>query len=410
MLESYEKKIIKNNYLALLLIQGANFVLPLITLPYLVRTLGLEKYGLVMIAQSIALFLTIIVDFGFNISATRVVAYLKDDKEKLSQFYFNVVFIKVILIIFTFLMLLGMTIFIGRFSVEAPVYLYSFGIVIGNAIFPTWFFQGIEKMRMITIINVSAKLLFTISIFFVILSPNDYQYVPILNGLSFIITGIIGFLISLKYVNIVFPKLKELKDIIKSSFSLFVSNFAVSLYTSTNTLILGLFAGDSIAGAYASMEKLVLATKSAYIPLYQSLFPRLSTKPLASIYKFINKIKIPILISGLIITLTIIFGSKTILTLIYNDPIITNHHRIFQILGLIAVFSALNMLFVSLFFPAIKAYNTRMKILVASGIFHLGLILILVKFFGIYGAAISAAITELLILFLGHYFFKRIAK
>jgi PST family polysaccharide transporter len=410
MLKSDEKKIIKNNYLALLLIQGANFILPLITLPYLVRTLGLEKYGLVMIAQSIALFLTIIVDFGFNISATRVVARLKNDKEKLSQFYFNVVFIKIVLILFTFLILLGMTTFIDRFNAEASVYLFSFGLVVGNAIFPTWFFQGIEKMRMISFINISAKLIFTISIFFIILSPNDYEYVPILNGVSFMLTGIIGFLFSLRYVNFVFPKSLELKDIVKSSFSLFVSNFAVSLYSSSNTLILGLFAGDSIAGAYASMEKLVLATKSLYIPLYQSIFPKLSTKPLQSVYNFTNKIKIPILISGLLITSIIIIGSKFILTLIYNDPIITSYNAIFQILGLIAVFSALNMLYVSLFFPAIKAYKVRMKILVASGIFHLGLILILVQFYGIYGAAISAAITELLILFLGYYFFKRTAR
>ena len=76
-----EKKIIAKNYVALLFIQGANFILPLIILPYLVRTLGSEKYGLVMVAQSVALFLTIIVDFGFNISATREVANLKNDKE-----------------------------------------------------------------------------------------------------------------------------------------------------------------------------------------------------------------------------------------------------------------------------------------------------------------------------------------
>ena len=78
-----EKKIIVKNYIALLFIQGANFILPLIILPYLVRVLGSEKFGLVMIAQSVAIFLTIIVDFGFNISATKEVASLKNDKEKL---------------------------------------------------------------------------------------------------------------------------------------------------------------------------------------------------------------------------------------------------------------------------------------------------------------------------------------
>ena len=100
---SKEKKTVVSNYFALLLIQGANFVLPLITFPYLVRTLEPEKYGLVMIAQSVALFLTIIVDFGFNISATREVSNLRNNKKKLSEYYWNIILIKTILILISFL-------------------------------------------------------------------------------------------------------------------------------------------------------------------------------------------------------------------------------------------------------------------------------------------------------------------
>ena len=74
-------------------------------------------------------------------------------------------------------------------------------MVIGQAIFPTWFFQGIEKMKMITIINVLAKVFFTISIFFFVLEPKNFEFVPILNGLGFIISGFIGFIYSLKYIN-----------------------------------------------------------------------------------------------------------------------------------------------------------------------------------------------------------------
>ena len=289
-----EKKIIAKNYVALLFIQGANFILPLIIFPYLVRTLDSEKYGLVMVAQSVALFLTIIVDFGFNISATREVANLKNDKEKLSQFYWNVLSIKFVLIIITFLLLLVLIFCVDKFSEDPLVYLFSFGLVLGQAIFPTWFFQGIEKMQVITIVNVAAKLFFTISLFFVVLSPADYEYVPIFNGLGFVISGLFGFIFSLQYVNFVFPKLSQVKGIIENSFSLFFSNFAVSLYTSSNTLILGFFAGDSIAGVYASMEKLILAIKSMYSPLYQAIFPNLSTKPYDEIRSYIDKIRIPI--------------------------------------------------------------------------------------------------------------------
>ncbi len=82
------------NYLYLLMIQGANFILPLITIPYLVRTLGVNKFGIVMVAQSFAILLTIVTEFGLDMSATRQVALIKDDKKKVSQYFFDVFFFK----------------------------------------------------------------------------------------------------------------------------------------------------------------------------------------------------------------------------------------------------------------------------------------------------------------------------
>jgi PST family polysaccharide transporter len=403
-----EKKIIVKNYLALLFIQGANFILPLIILPYLVRVLGSEKYGLVMIAQSVALFLTIIVDFGFNISATKEVAYLKNDKEKLSQFYWNIVFVKLILIIITFIILLGMTFFINKFKLDPLVYLFSFGLVLGQAIFPTWFFQGIEKMQVITFVTVGAKLFFTLSLFFVVFSPDDYLYVPIFNGLGFVISGLFGFIFSLQYVKFISPKLLQIKDIIKNSSSLFFSNLAVSFYTSSNVIILGFFAGDSIAGIYSSMEKLILAIKSIYTPVYQAIFPNLSTKPNKKVRIFIDKIRIPIGILGAVISTIIFFESKTILNFAFNDALITSYSIVFQFLGLISLFSSLNMLYVTLYFPSINKYKIRMKILISGGFFNLIVALVFVQFFTIYGVAFSAITTELFILILAIIYYKKV--
>ncbi|WP_439131149.1 oligosaccharide flippase family protein [Polaribacter sp.] len=413
MLSTYWKRRKDNkifsNYIYLLLIQGANFILPLIALPYLVITLESEKYGLVMVAQSLAVFFTIVVDFGFNISATREVSLLKGKKKKLTQFFWDVYSTKLILTALSFLLLLCLIFFIDKFKTEPLIYMYSFGLVIGQAVFPTWFFQGIEKMKVITFINVAAKTFFTISIFFVVLKPEDFEFVPILNGLGYIISGLIGFVFSLKYVGFTFPKFNNVKKIIKESFNLCVSNFAVNLYSSSNTLILGFFAGDTIAGIYASMEKLVLATKSIYIPLYQSIFPHLSTLSFKKIKNFIKKIRIPITISGIILSLVIIIGSDSILKIIYNDDLISSYYKVFQILGFIAFLAALNMLYITLFFPSVKAYKVRMKILVFAGIFHFFLVLVLGNFYDIYGVAISAVVTEFLILLLGYYHYNKTA-
>jgi len=406
-LNTKNSKIVAGNYLALLFIQGANILLPLFTLPYLIRTIGTERFGLVMIAQSIGVFLTIVVDFGFNISATREVSLLRKNREKLSQLYWNIFYIKSALVVLAFMVLVLMVITIPRFRSESLVYILSFGMVLGQAIFPTWFFQGIEKMKVITFINVLAKIIFTISIFIFILSPLDYQRVPLLNGGGFIVAGIIGFLYSLKYVDFKKPDYKAIRILLKDSSSLFISNFATSLYTSSNTFILGMLGGDAIAGIYSSMEKLVLALKNVFVPLYQAIFPWLATKKPFQIKAFIKKISIPIAVIGMILTIVMILIAKPLLHFIYDDVNIDSYSSIFQILALIALFSSLNMLLISLYYPAIKHYKKRMYTLVTGGVFNLIVALIAGYFYGIYGVAIAAVTTELFILILARYFYSK---
>lgn len=407
LLNSKNGRTVAGNYTALLFIQGANILLPLIALPYLVRTLGAERFGLVMIAQTMGVFLTIVVDFGFNISATREVSLLRNDRKQLSQLYWNVFFVKFCLVILSFFIVLSLVTFIGRFQAEPRVYLLSFGMVLGHAIFPTWFFQGIERMKVITFVNVLAKVIFTIAIFFFVLSPADYEWVPLLNGGGFILAGIIGLGISFKYISFTKPDFTQIKSLVMETASLFVSNFATSLYTSGNTFILGMIGGDAIAGVYSSMEKLVLAIKNIYVPLYQAIFPWLATKEESKITSFVKKMILPVGISGGVISGVLILIAKPLLHFIYGDAQIDSYSVVFQILAGIAFFSALNMLLVSLFFPAIKQYKKRMYAMVIGGLFNLIVAVIAAQYFSIYGVAISAVVTEFFILCIAGYFFKK---
>jgi len=141
-----ETKRVSKNFGSLLVLQGANFILPLITLPYLVRVLGTELFGLVMFAQAFVLFFNVFVDFGFNLSVTREISINRDDKNSLSQIFYSVFFIKILLIIISIIVISLIVYFVPRFNSDPEIYLLSFGIVIGQALFPVWFFQGIEKM------------------------------------------------------------------------------------------------------------------------------------------------------------------------------------------------------------------------------------------------------------------------
>ena len=201
-----------------------------------------------------------------------------------------------------------------------------------------------------------------------------------------------------------------MNQLLFESSSLFISNFATMLYTYGNVFILGIFTGNTIVGVYSSMEKLILAIKNVFTPLYQALYPWLikqTDKKKIEVIKILNPI---VLVVGALITFSIVLFGKTFLSIIYNDSLITNNANIFKILSIISIFSALSMLYNTLFFPSVKKYKTRMLILVSAGLFNLVLSLILVPQFGIVGTTYTFVTTEFLLLILGWFYFKKYVR
>ena len=131
-----DKKAVGQNFLSLIFLQGANYVLPLLLLPYLVRVLGTEKYGLVMFAQSLILFLTVFVDYGFNISGTREISINRADRKAISNIFSAIMIVKIGLIATASLLLFVVVESFARFNSDAQVYYLSFGVTIGQALFP----------------------------------------------------------------------------------------------------------------------------------------------------------------------------------------------------------------------------------------------------------------------------------
>jgi PST family polysaccharide transporter len=319
-------------------------------------------------------------------------------------------FIKLLLLLLSFLLLSILIFSFEKFRTDWYIYYLTFGMVIGQVLFPVWFFQGIEKMKYITILNIVAKLIFTVAIFIFIQNTEDYFYVPILNSLGFIIAGILSLWIIFHdfKLDIVMPNYQYMKSIFLESSNLFVSNLSVTLYTASNIFILGLFTDNNTVGIYASIEKLVLAIKNLYVPLYQALFPWLSKKKKKDIRSIIKNMIPYITLIGIFFTLLLIVYAKEILTLIYNRPQITEYTIIFQILAFISLFASLNMLFNMLYLTSIKAYKERMKIMLQSGIFNLIAVIILTYFYSLYGTAIAITTTELILLLFGFYYFKKL--
>ncbi len=403
---SGEQKTVAKNYFALVILQGLNYLLPIIIIPFLQRKLGTETFGLVMFAQALMVFCILITEFGFNTTATREIAILKEKNLDFSNIYFKVFWARIFLLCIVFFFLILIVFSFEKFSKNWELYLLSYGVVFGQAIFPVWFFQGIEKMRLITIINVIAKVIFTVLIVFFITSSTDFLKVPLFNSIGFLIAGFISLGISLKYVKWQRPNFKESKVFYIESTQVFVSNIFSSLLTALNVFLLGVFGTDLLVGIYSSFEKLIMAAKNMFTPIYQAIYPYLARQPINVVQRLMNKLIIIILIIGLCITFGFIFLAEEILQILYNDPIIIKHAYLFKIMSLIALFSGLSMLYNVLYAPARKQFKKVMFIVIIIGTFNFILSIIIVPIYKIYGTVFAVVLSEFLLLVLAAVNYK----
>ncbi|MGI6483834.1 MAG: flippase [Methanobacterium sp.] len=402
-LQSKEIRVLIENFFSLSALQVVGYVLPLITLPYLVRVLGVEKYGLVAFATSFAAYFLILTDYGFNLSANREISINRNDKQQVSQIFSAVMIIKALLLLVSFTLLITIVLSFDKFTSNWQVYIFAFGMVVGNVLFPVWFFQGMEKMKYSTSLNIIAQVIFTIAIFIFIRGEVDFLYVPIINSFGFIVAGILSLLLIFRNfeVKFVIPESDYLWETFKDSTQFFLSRASVSIFTSSNIFFLGLFTNNIFVGYYSAAEKLFGAAQGIYTPLTQTLYPFMSHKKNKAFFKKIFKLSVSInvifcivlfVMSGFIINL--LFGS--------NFQESANVLKIFSIALLIVTPAQL------LGYPYLAAlgYPKYANVSVVLGsVFHLIMLLILVMTLdlNIYSVASLVCITNFIVLLIRLY-------
>ncbi len=271
---------LKSNFIALSVLQATNYILPLITLPYLVKTLGVEYFGLLAFATATIAYFGILTDYGFNLTASKEISIHREQHEKVVEIFSAVMSIKFILMLLSFFLLTLLVFSIEKFSNHWEVYLLSFGTVVGQFLFPIWFFQGMEKMRYITYLNLLSKVIFTLAIFIFVQERDDVFLVPLFLSIGAIVAGIFSLYLIYKEFNISFKlqTKKTLRYYLLDGWHVFLSRFYVSLFTTTNILVLGLMTNNIAVGYYSIVEKIVLAIGGLFDPINQTIYPYLARK------------------------------------------------------------------------------------------------------------------------------------
>ena len=398
-------KRISVNYISLLLIQVTNLVLPIVTFPYLISVLGLEKFGLIMFAQAVCSVLYIFVDYGFSLSATRRITLQRTNKEEMAIVFSTVLLIKIAIATSVFILYALAVFIVPKFQVEKEVFLLSYLMVVGQACFVDWFFQGIEKMKVMALLSLLAKGVFTLLIFVFIRDVSDYIQVPFFMGIGYILAGILSVILALKYVSIVKPSLTIARELLMESFSLFISNLAARLINTIPILILGFFVNDFTVAIYTSMEKLITTSKGVFVSLYQALFPWLVTQTRLKQRAYVKKM-IPIVgLLAIIITLPFLICGGWLLNILYDNVAINESSYLLYILALNIIFTSYFMLFIAHYFPAVGDFMSRLKTLAFSALCGIIIGLIFISQLEILGAVITAVSIEAILLIFSIYYF-----
>ncbi|MEO1785334.1 flippase [Thermodesulfobium sp. 4217-1] len=396
-----DKKRLLSNFFSLYSLQVANYIFPLITLPYLVRVLGPSKYGLVAFAQAFVGYFQVFTNYGFNLSATREISIHRENQEKVSEIFSSVITIQMLFAVLSFIVMLAIVFAFKKFSKYWLLYFFTFGLVIGNVVFPVWFFQGIERMKYITIFNVLSRFVFTVAIFVFIRKESDYLYVPLINALGSILAGVLGLWIIFRNfgVKFILPSFENIKYHLKEGWHIFISTVAISLYTISNTFILGLFTNNTIVGYYSAAEKIIKAVQGLLGPVSQTIYPyvsRLANQSKEIAIMFIKKITILIGSVTFILSLGIFIFANLIVKILFGNQYIESV-VILRILSFLPFIIALSNIFgiqTMLTFGYKKAFS---RILILASAINIILSIILIPIYQANGTAFSVLISEIFV-------------
>ncbi|NWK43823.1 oligosaccharide flippase family protein [Ralstonia pickettii] len=265
-----------NNATLLLLAQGSNYLVPLVTLPVLVARLQPDGFGVIAFAQAVAVYVQLLADYGFSISATRHIAANAFSEPSTLRAYVSTIhackgmlaaLISVLAIPVLYLWSNSGTAFLAG--------TLMLGMAIGNALTPLWYYQGTNNMKTVAIATGISKWAGAIVILLFVHSPADmllaacaYAVPPLLIAAACTVRLHRRNLFTLGDVSV-----RGMMSELHTGAPYFVTSAGSGILANSSVLVLGLFHPPSVVGIYAAAEKVIKAATGCMAPISQSLYP-----------------------------------------------------------------------------------------------------------------------------------------
>ena len=265
---------IKSNFIYNSIYQLMSIIIPLITTPYLSRTLRAEGLGQYSFSYSVALYFYLFIRLGLYSYGNRSIAYVKEDKEELSKTFCSIYAFQLLLGILVSILYYGYAIF---YAYERNLALIFSLVVLAGGVDFTWLMYGLEEFKVTSLRDIGIKLFTTVCIFSFVNSVKDVWKYALIYSLGFFVSQVSLIPIVIRKINVVIPSITDILSHIKPNIILFLPTIAVSLYKIMDRIMLGYLSNDTELGLYYNCENIINVPLALINSLGTIMLPRMSS-------------------------------------------------------------------------------------------------------------------------------------
>jgi polysaccharide transporter, PST family len=367
------------NTAALFSVQISSYLAPLLVLPYLSRVLSTDHFGLIAFATSFNWYFLTLVEYGFNLTATRRIAIHRDDPEKVSQIFSSVMAAKALLTVLGFVLMVSIVLVAPKLRPNLPLFCLSYLAVIGDLLFPLWLFQGLQKIENLVWRDLCAKFLSLVLIFAFVHHDGDYLWAAGFQAGSMAVAGVVGlatvpFLTPVRWA---MPSVREAITALREGWPVFLSMAAMYVTASTNILILGLRSGPTDVAFYTAPGRLVVALRALVSPLVTALYPHISHMAFVSrdnAIAFMRKYSLMLLAPFFAGSLILFAGASPIMRILYGTKY-TLAVPLLRIMAFSPALSAFQHIYCTFFMLAFGYEKEWSRVIVWSSVLNFGVLI-----------------------------------
>lgn len=264
------------NVASLFGVQVANFLLPLLTVPYVVRIIGPEKLGLLNFSQAYVTYFSLLINYGFDMAAVRAIAANRSDKEATNRIVSQVLTGKALLWVLSTIIFAVVSLSNAEFKQHLFLHVCTYLVCIGTVLSPFWLYQAMEDLGRVALFNLAVKLIFSLSVLLLIRQAGDYFYQNLAISVSQILVSVGALVVALRrfHIKLRWPTRAELANRFREDRTLFFSSVTITIYASSNVFILGLMSVPYNVGIYSAGTRLESMAESFIgLALNQAFFP-----------------------------------------------------------------------------------------------------------------------------------------